>query len=554
MMRRVVASWVVVGLVLGWGCGSQPEGAAPGAAAPLARVATSEGGMVVSGSEPATRAGAEILARGGNAVDAAVATAFALAVTEPTQSGLGGRTQALVRRPSGETFGVDATTVVPAGYDPDTAEPAEDGYSVIAIPGTVAGLARLLDEGGSMTWADVIGPALRLAEDGFPLSEGEARRFAGIRDRLALSEGARATFVKSDGTDWEAGERFAQPELARVLRALAVEGPGAFYEGWIAEAMVEDFQRHGGAVAAPDLAGYEALPALVVEGRFGTLDLIGTYLPASGATTIEALQILDRVELPGPEAPDRALVMGAALLAAFEDRETARRDPRPPEQDAAWVTSDSLADARASRLASRPARVVGAASVPAGADRETAHTSHLSVVDARGMAVAMTQSLGPTGGSRVATAGLGFLYAATMGYLDRSEPGDRPWSSQSPLIGLRDGRLAVVMGGAGSRRIISAMVGTLVRMEVDGLGLEEAMAAPRFHPSGSWTFERMDSMPEPVGAQAARVAGYTVEIQPSDTWFARLNVITVDPPSGSITGVADPRWAWGAAAGPEAIR
>ncbi len=540
----------------------------------LDRVATSTRGMVVSSSEPATAAGAEILARGGNAVDAAVAAAFGLAVAEPTQSGLGGRTQALVWRPDGQGFGVDATTEVPAGYDPDTAEPGEYGYGVIAIPGTVAGLARLHGEAGRLSWAEVIEPAIRLAESGFPLSPGEAGRINGIRDRLAESEGARAAFLKPDGTDWADGELFVQPRVARVLRALADDGPSVFYEGWVADSMAADFARNGGVVAASDLAAYEAEPALVVHGAFGELELVGTYLPASGATTIQALQVLDRVELAGPDSGDRYVQMGEALLAAFEDRETARSDPRPPAVDAAWITSDSLADRRAAEM--RAASGVAAASgspAPATADgesrrteiveresrstamadRESPNTSHISVVDAEGMAVAMTQSLGPTGGSQVASPGLGFLYAATMGYLDRSEPGDRPWSSQSPLVGVRDGRLALVMGGAGARRIISAMVGTLVRMERDGVGVEEAMAAPRFHPTDSWYFEQMDGSREPPGAAAARAAGHGVELRPSDTYFARVNVIAVDPTSGRLTGVADPRWAWGGAAGPEAM-
>ena len=563
MPRRTPLSSLIVVMAL-FACTAADDPSSGRDAGSLSRVATSTRGMVVSSSAPATEAGAEILARGGNAVDAAVAAAFGLAVAEPTQSGLGGRTQALVRRPDGEAFGVDATTEVPAGYDPDTAEPAEYGYGVIAIPGTVAGLSRLHEQGGRLAWAEVIQPAIRLAESGFPLSPGEAGRINGIRDLLMESEGARAAFLKADGTDWAEGEVLVQPQVARVLRALAEEGPSVFYRGWVADSMAADFARNGGSVTASDLAAYEAEPALVVHGAFGELGLVGTYLPASGATTIEALQILDRVELAGPESGDRYVQIGEALLAAFEDRETARSDPRPPAADAAWITSDSLADRRAAGMdvvagrvgiSASPAAPYAAAPSPdpAVAPRESPNTSHISVVDAEGMAVAMTQSLGPTGGSQVATRGLGFLYAATMGYLDRSEPGDRPWSSQSPLVGVRDGGLALVMGGAGARRIISAMVGTLVRMERDGIGVEEAMEAPRFHPSDSWYFEQMDVGREPPGAGAARAAGNAVELRPSDTYFARVNVIAVDPATGRLTGVADPRWPWGRAAGPESM-
>jgi len=170
------------------------------------------------------------------------------------------------------------------------------------------------------------------------------------------------------------------------------------------------------------------------------------------------------------------------------------------------------------------------------------------------MAVSMTQSLGPTGGSRIATEGLGFLHAASIGgYLGYVEPGDRPWSSQSPLIALRSGRPAYVMGGAGARRIVSALVRTLVRIETEGMTTQAAIEAPRLHPAASsWRFERaMSSDADPRGAALTRDAGYEVRVLPAhDYYFARLNVITVDRATGTITGVADPRWAWGTASGP----
>ena len=188
---------------------------------------------------------------------------------------------------------------------------------------------------------------------------------------------------------------------------------------------------------------------------------------------------------------------------------------------------------------------------------ESPNTTHVSVVDSDGMAVAMTQSLGPTGGSRVATEGLGFLYAASVGgYLGYVQPGDRPWSSQSPLIALRDGRPAYVMGGAGARRIISALVQTMVRIETEGMSTEEAIRAPRLHPAGSaWRFERSNGSDiDPPGAALTREAGYEVRVLPFGYYFARLNVITVDRTTGVLTGVADPRWTWGTASGPLSAR
>jgi len=548
LMARLFSA-PLVALTLTAGCGDSAEVRPARVAAELGRTASSARGMVVSSSGPAAAVGAEILARGGNAVDAAVATAFALAVVEPTQSGLGGRTQALVWRPGSDPIGVDGTTVVPAAYEQPADPLGSDGYPVIAIPGTVAALARLMDEAGSMSWADVIEPALELAESGFPLTGGEAGRLSGIRDRLLLSEAASSALLRPDGTALAAGERLVQPVLARVLRSLAAEGPRVFYEGWIAEAMAEDFAAHGAAVTAADLSGYTAENAIVVRGTFGDLDLVGTYLPASGATTIEALQILDRLDLDRLDSDDRVITIGEALLAAFEDREAARADARLPEVDAAWITSPALASTRAAEIDVR----FGVGNGEESAERlESSHTSHISVLDDEGMAVAMTQSLGPTGGSRVATPGLGFLHAATLGYLEGSGPSDRLWSSQSPLIALEDARVTMVLGGAGGRRIVSALVQTLVRLELEGASLDEAMSGPRFHPTGRWHFEQVDPAREPVGAALARARGQTVLVRPFDYYFGRLNVIRVDD-AGVMAGAADPRWEWGVAAGPESV-
>lgn len=538
----------ILPFVLTIACCSPQERSSANEQPSLGRVSTSADGMVVSGSEPATRVGARILGAGGNAVDAAVATAFALAVTEPTQSGLGGRTQALVTRPDGSALGIDATNEVPRSYDPDTAEQVDDGYGVIAIPGTVAGLTRLHEVAGSLPLNELIAPAIELAERGFALSEGEAQRLAGIRDRLLLSVVASQVFLAPDGSAHSPGDTLRQPILAEVLRAIAEGGAEVFYEGWVADLMAADIAGQGGYVTTEDLAGYEAEASVVVEGRFGELGLVGTYIPASGATTIEALQILDRVGLSDMDVEERAFTIGRALEWAYADREVAWNDARPPFEDAVWITSPELAAARAGESSNPPMDAPKPNQRP-----ESPNTTHVSVVDNNGMAVAMTQSLGPTGGSHVATEGLGFLYAASVGgYLGYVEPGDRPWSSQSPLIALRDGRPAYVMGGAGARRIISALVQTMVRIEMEKMSAEEAIDAPRFHPAESaWSFEQVnESDIEPAGAASARAAGHEVLLLPFGYYFARLNVIALDQASGTITGVADPRWAWGAASGP----
>jgi gamma-glutamyltranspeptidase/glutathione hydrolase len=249
---------------------------------------------------------------------------------------------------------------------------------------------------------------------------------------------------------------------------------------------------------------------------------------------------------------ERASVVSQALLLGFEDREELQFDP--PEGAVARLTSKEWAAARALEI-----RMPGEGAVAGGPGitgvEEWPHTTHLSTADQAGMVVAMTQSLGPTLGSWVVTPGLGFVYAATTGgYLADAPPGGRPWSSQAPLILLEDGFPRFVLGGAGARRIVSALVSVVSRLLDGGMGLPEALAAPRLHPSGNGvTLETFDRL-EPGGESVLESLGFQVETRSFSTWFALLNAIEVTgtPEAGGMRflGVADPRWGWGGAVGP----
>jgi gamma-glutamyltranspeptidase/glutathione hydrolase len=601
-----------------WGCGGEETPAPPRASGPEAALpdpgsfslqADSDHGMVVSGNPFASRAGVEMLEAGGNAVDAAVATAFALAVVEPSQSGLGGRTQALVRLPDGGFHGIDGTTQVPLGYDAAKAPSVERGYSTVAIPGTVKALTRLLAEHGTLPLERVLVPAIRFAEGGFPITEGEARRIASVAEELREFEWAARYFLKADGSPYQGGDILVQTDLAEVLKTLAREGPDAFYAGDLARRMVEDFQTNGGFLTLEDLAQYEAEDAVLARGSYRDREVVGTYLPASGATVIEILQILENLPLGQMPEADRAGALSQALLLGFDDREETQF--RPPPEVVARLTSKEWAAELARKIrmpegslevtegakdpgptpgsgdpasaegggpVARPATGPGAETggqeagareaTGAGAEpqrwhapsapEEWPHTTHLSVADKEGVVVAMTQSLGPTLGSWVVTPGLGFVYAATTGgYLADTPPGGRPWSSQAPLIVLEEGVPRYVLGGAGARRIVSALVSVVSRLIDDGMGLSEAMAAPRLHPSGVVvtveTVERPGVDPEAVEA-ALEHLGFEVETRPFGSWFALLNAVELRWRGGGVEarfrGVADPRWAWGGAAVP----
>jgi gamma-glutamyltranspeptidase/glutathione hydrolase len=520
------------------------ESAAAGAS-PTAR---STRGMVVTGAPLATAVGAHVLERGGNAVDAAVAVAFALAVVEPSQSGIGGRTQILMRLRDGTVAAIDGTTEVPRAWTDGPADNEDAyGYPTIGVPGTVAALDAALRAHGSLPLAQVMAPAIALAGQGFTLSAAEAGRIASVAEQLREFAGSREAFLKPDGEPWKAGERFAQPLLAATLRTIAAGGADAFYRGEIARRIAEDVQAQGGFVTVEDLAAYRAEASIVVRGRYRDHELIGSYLPASGATTIEILQILDHLVLPDAGSPEWVAIVAQALLMGFADR-TALHEP--PAGKAAWLVSADLAIERAAAIrwpavsTGRPGLVsdtIGETRVA----RESEFTTHVSVADGTGNVVALTQSVGPTMGSRVATPGLGFAHAATMEYLGRLEPGTRRhWSSQSPLIVLANGRPRYVLGGAGARRILSGIVETLSRALDQGMALEPAQAAPRFHPSPSRIdMEVREGLAWSAADMAAlRAFGFAVETRDYAPYFARVNAIEFDTVTSEWVGVSDPRW------------
>lgn len=524
--------------------------------------ATASAGMVVSGSPYATEAGVRMLEAGGNAVDAAVAAAFALAVAEPTQSGLGGRTQMLVMMAGGMVNGIDGTTEVPAGYDSVTAPKGEHGHAAVGIPGTVAALTHALELHGTLPLATVLEPALSFARDGIVLPAGEARRLAEVAGELDPASEVARVFYKPGAVPHEAGDTLVQPDLAAVLQTLATEGPDAFYRGDIARRIAEDMAAHGGFVSAQDLADYQAEDSEVGRGTFAGTTLLGSFLPASGVTVIEIAQIVDRLAPDPADEGAWASALTEALLAGFEDRERAEAE-REAEDAVAWLTSDSLADRRAREIADKLRRIAAGGGAPLQAvsllamdhGLEPAFTTHISVADTFGNAVALSQSLGPTLGARVVTPGLGFLYASTLGgYLAGSRPGYRPFSSQAPLVAVREGGAddgaagsppsLLVIGGAGSRRILSALVSTLTRRLRDGVPLEAALAAPRLHPTG----DRVEVQEGWAAAGALEASGYRVGLR-EPAYFARLNAVEVAAPR-SFRGVGEPRWSESAAGGP----
>lgn len=496
-------------------------------------VATSSLGVAATAHPLATLAARQMLERGGNAADAAVAAGFAVAVTLPSMNSIGGRNQILVRRADGSIVGIDGATQVPARYDLKTAPRASFGYATVATPGVVAGLMRLYREHASLPLETLMAPAIEIAEHGFRFMPQEEGFHAAAAGQLAQTAGARAKFLKSDGSTYRAGDLFVQADLARTLRQIAKDSARSFYHGAIADAIAKDMKANGGFVTKEDLDQYQAIDSRVVRGSYRGYDLVGLDVPSAGVVTIQALQIMENFSRAAMSPEAWALAMARSIRVA--SRELARMGT---DTAAVRATSKDWARALADSL-SRP-RQSGKGDV----DLEEGHyTTHVIVVDAKGMMVTLTQTVGPSLGAKVATPGLGFHYAATLGgYLADAEAGQRTRSFISPFLVLKDGKPVLILGAAGGARIVEAVAEVVSRVIDDRMDLPTAMAAPRVYMLNDSTVEMETSLGGWKPAQVARMKslGIGVREAPQQGSFARVQAAMLDPATGEWTAVADP--------------
>ena len=513
------------------------------------QVAVSNDGVVATAHPLATVAGYRTLQMGGNAADAAVASAFAVAVVLPSMNSIGGRNQIMVRNPTGEVFGIDGTTQVPAGYDPETAPKASYGYATIGIPGAVAGLIRLHDEHGSLPLETVMAPAIEYAEKGFRLlPQQEFFQSMGPQE-LAESEGARQYFLQADGSPYQAGDLLIQSDLAQTLTLIAADQGESFYRGDIANRIAADLAANGGFVTAEDLATYEAEDSRVVRGSYRGYEIVGLDVPAAGAVCIQALQIMENFDPATMRPEEWAAVSGQAIGLASRELGALGTDTA-----AARATSKEWARQQASQVISPeggaegvppqeaielPGPEGGPSSVP-----EAHFTTHISIADSDGMTVALTQTVGPVMGSKVATPGLGFHYAVTLGgYLMESGPGARARSFVSPLIILKDGKPILVLGAAGGEKIVSSVVQVASRV-IDGeMSLPEAMAAPRVAMGFNGTLAMETSGPNgwtQEQIERVRAMGILASPSPGPVAFALVQALRHNPLTGQWTAVSEP--------------
>lgn len=523
-------------------------------------------GMVASDDAEATRIGVETLRRGGNAVDAAVAAAFALAVTLPQAGNLGGGGFMLVHRAEGgETVALDFRETAPARASRDLflneqgevdARRSRFSPLAVAVPGTVAGLALAAGRLGTRPLAELIAPAVRLAEGGIEVRPALAADLAAARERLAAWPAARAIFLRPDGEPLGAGERLVQRDLAASLRAIAAEGPPAFYAGAIGAAIVGQMAATGGLITAADLAGYRALVRAPVRGRYRGYDIASMPPPSSGGVhLIEMLNVLEGFPLKDLGAGSAAAIhlMAEAMKRAYADRAEHLGDPAFARVPVAGLTSPAYAAGL--RAAIDPARATPARDIRPGDPLpfEGPNTTHLSVIDRLGNAVALTTTLNFAFGSGIVAEGTGILlnnemddfsakpgvpnaYGLVGGAANAIAGGKRPLSSMTPTIVLRGGAPVLVTGSPGGSRIITTVLQVVVNVVDFGMNPAEAVAAPRVHHQWLPDEIRIERglSPDTVALLAAR--GHTVVEGPT-----MGSAVSVARAGGVLYGAADPR-------------
>lgn len=532
---------------------------------PSKQQAVSPHGMVSTAHPLASEAARNVLEKGGNAADAAVAVGFALAVVEPSMSNLGGRIQILVRSPNGQYQGYNGMTEVPGSYVPPN-EPASQGYETIATPGVVAGLSRLHAEHGSMPWPELLRDPERLARDGYKLLPGAAARHENVLDRFKDDPGFQQVFIEIDGTAYDTGEVLEQPALARTISRLGSAGADDFYRGEVAQLIAADMAANGGHVTAADLAGYRVLDGRNISTRYRGYEVHSLAAPAGGGLVIKALNILENFEIGALTEAQWAAVMNQALAITINSM---AEDPAEPDlnhvADKAWAAEQAKTIRVPPPIAATLYPDDAARDMQASATdwsgqhwgEDGHHTSHFTISDCDGRVVSITQTVGPLFGAKVISPELGFVYAATMGnYLSAADqaPGSRPRTTIAPTIVTRDGEVVLALGAAGGIRILSAVVQTITRHIDQGHDPVTAVALPRVHPvrGENDAGERimysekinLEMTPQRGWTRAVekllKAAGFDVAAVNQHAAFGRVHLVAKS--GGDWQGVADQDW------------
>lgn len=532
-------------------------------------------GMVVSSHRLASDAGVTVLKAGGNAVDAAVATGLALAVTHPSAGNIGGGGFMIVFPKSGEVTTFDFREKAPLAasarmflspegrLDPDA---NHEGYKVIGVPGTVAGFDLALKRFGTRPWSDLAAPAVKLAEEGFALSPAMAGEFERRRSDWTKCPPAAKIFLKPDGTAWQKGESWRQPELAATLRRIAEAGRAGFYGGETARLIAADMKAHGGLITEADLTAYEAKERAPIRGNYRGYDVFSMPPPSSGGVAlVEMLNMLESRDFKplGHNSTPYLHLLAETMRRAYADRARFIGDP---DFNATMPLAKLTSKKYAARLARSIRPDAASTSDPAtfNDSYESAETTHYSVVDAGGNAVVVTYTLEYSYGSRLVADGLGFLYNNEMGDFNPQpgrtdaggiigtppniiSPGKRMLSSMTPTVLAKDGHPWLLIGSPGGRTIINTVLQVVLNTVDFDMDIASAIAAGRIH--HQWLPDELKmerSAATPAVVQALEKMGHTVRTGGSQ---GAVMGIMIERKTGLRLGAADPRDPDGAAVG-----
>ena len=531
-------------------------------------VAHGKRGVVATRSPLASEVGAEILGRGGNAIDAAVAAGFALAVTYPSAGNLGGGGFMVIRLADGRVVANDHRETAPfaAGRDMYLDENGEvvEGLSTashlaVGVPGTVAGLLEVLARHGTLSRQEVIAPALRLAEQGFALPEDIASQLQRQRQAFAPYPASAAKFAKPDGSAYAAGDPFLQPDLAGTLRRISETGRDGFYAGRTADLIVAEMKRGDGLVSKRDLADYRPIWRQPVRGTYRGYEILSMPPPSSGGLlVVQMLNMLEAYDLAslGFGSPATVHLMVEAERRAYADRAEHLGDPDYHEVPAAMLVDKKYARERFADFDPRKASLSEAIGAGRAWPEEGTETTHVSVMDAAGNAVAYTTTLNLSYGSKIVVPGAGFLLNNEMddfsskpgvanafgllgGDANAIEPGKRMLSSMTPTIVMREGEPYLVTGSPGGSTIITTVLQVLVNVLDHGMDLAAAVAAPRFH--HQWMPNAVIYEADRLTPKAVKRLGKFGHVELREVPFRVGDANSTMRLGDALIGVADPR-------------
>jgi gamma-glutamyltranspeptidase / glutathione hydrolase len=538
IMGRALPAALAATMITLPACAPRSAEQAAAGTARAGQTVTAQHGVVVSANVIASEAGMQVLRAGGNAVDAAIATGFALAVVHPTAGNIGGGGFMVIRFPDGRATAIDFREKAPLRAHPEMfIDPATGEYSstihhnshvAVGVPGTVAGFDYAHRQYGSAQWSTLVQPAVGLADDGVIMTPALARSLQGVLPQMQRYAASVAAFSRN-GTPYQSGERWRQADLARTLARIRDERRDGFYRGETARLLVAEMQRGGGLIALEDLELYQPRERAPIRGTYRGYEVISMPPPSSGGVAmVQMLNILEAYDLRGMGHNSAPYVhhLAEAMRLAYQDRARYIADPDFYDVPVERLISKEYAAAQRQRINTTRATPSSVADLALPAESD--ETTHYSVVDANGMAVSVTYTLEAGYGSKITVPGAGFLLNNEMGDFNArpgltteagligtspnlARPEQRMLSSMTPTILARDGQLVAVIGSPGGRTIINTVLQMVLNIVDHGMNIQQAVDAPRMH--HQWLPDRIAieeaGAPEAV-LQALRAMGHEV--------------------------------------------